>query len=64
VIATLHPDYFQAEINKAYKQRKEKKMLQENRFIEFGPNMLSLVQNCNHVATGGKCQSHMLTLPL
>ena len=55
MIATLHPDYFQAEINKAYKARKERKMLQDNKYIEFGPNMLNLIQNCSHVATGGKC---------
>lgn len=33
-------------------------MLQDNKFIEIGPNMLNLIQNCNHVATGGKFRSN------
>ena len=53
----MHPEYFQEEINKAYKARKERKMLQDNKFIEIGPNMLNRIQNCNHVATGGKLES-------
>ena len=29
-------------------------MLKDDKYIEFGPNMLNLVKNCNHMSTGGK----------
>ena len=52
VINTVKPGYFQQEITKALKDRKEKQALSQNKFIEMNEDMLKLITGSNHVSTG------------
>ncbi len=54
VINTVKPGYFQQEISKALKDRKEKQALTQNKFIQMNDDMLRLITSSNHVSTG-KC---------
>ncbi len=52
----MKPGYFQAEIQKALIQRKEKQSLAERKYIEMNEQMLALITGSNHVSasTRGK----------
>ena len=52
MINTIKPDFFQNEIQKALKERKQKQALSQNRFIEMNEEMLHLITHSQHVSTG------------
>ncbi len=54
IINTVKPGYFQQEITKALKERKEKQALTQNKYITMNDEMLKLITSSNHVSTG-KC---------
>jgi hypothetical protein len=60
IINTVKPGYFQQEITKALKERKEKQALTQNKYITMNDEMLRLITSSNHVSTG-KCT--LLTHP-
>ncbi len=57
----MKSDFFQHEIQKALKERKQKQALSQNRFIEMNEQMLQLITNSQHVSTG-KCRGHLSIL--
>ena len=58
----MKPDFFQQEIQKALKSRKEKQALSQNKFIQMNQQMLSLITSSQHVSTGKSqldCSPHL-----
>ena len=48
----MKPGFWQVEIQKALKERKQKQAMTQNKFITMNQDMLSLITNSMHVSTG------------